>query len=101
MAFASGELFLDELEQTSPSCVLLDFHMPNMNGLDVLHELKARRARLAVIVITGADEDAVRESCMRAGASGFLNKPLSRDTLSAAIEALRGEQRPAKVPRSQ
>ncbi|PLT97019.1 response regulator transcription factor [Sinorhizobium medicae] len=101
VAYASGELFLKELEQSSPSCVLLDFHMPNMNGLDVLHELSARRARLAVIVITGADEEGVRESCMRAGASGFLNKPLSRDTLSSAIEALRGDQRPAKAPRSQ
>lgn len=101
VAFASGETFLEELEETEPTCVLLDLHMPNMNGLDILHELSARRPRLAVIVITGADEDGVRENCMRAGAAGFLNKPLSRDTLSSAIEAAGGDRRPTTEPRVQ
>ncbi|WP_267903345.1 response regulator [Sinorhizobium meliloti] len=62
--------------------------------LAVLHELRARQPMPAVIVITGADEDGVRESCMRAGAAGFLNKPLSRDTLSSAIEAVECGWRP-------
>ncbi|YCI04915.1 response regulator [Ensifer sp. D2-11] len=101
VAFASGETFLEELEETEPTCVLLDLHMPNMNGLDILHELSARRPRLAVIVITGADEDGVRENCMRAGAAGFLNKPLSRDTLFSAIEAVGGDRRPTTEPRVQ
>ncbi|WP_027997980.1 response regulator transcription factor [Sinorhizobium arboris] len=91
VAFASGEAFLQHLEDARPSCVLLDFHMPNMNGLDILHELGARGFEAAVIVITGADDDSVRESCMRAGAAGFLNKPLSRDSLTSAIEAVRGK----------
>ncbi|MDW9393079.1 response regulator transcription factor [Sinorhizobium meliloti] len=94
VAFASGESFLKALDQTSPSCVLLDFHMPSLNGLDVLHELSARQEMPAVIVITGADDNGVRESCMRAGAAGFLNKPISRDTLSSAIEAVECGWRP-------
>lgn len=100
VAFASGESFLKALDQTSPSCVLLDFHMPSLNGLDVLNELRARQSMPAVIVITGADEDGVRESCMRAGAAGFLNKPLSRDTLSSAIAAVQ-EDRNARSSRRQ
>lgn len=99
VAFASGEMFLEELEEAKPSCVLLDFHMPNMNGLDILHELRGRQPRLAVIVISGADEEGVRESCMRAGAAGFLNKPLSRASLSAAIDGLRDDRRPISAPR--
>ncbi|MBL3685010.1 response regulator (plasmid) [Sinorhizobium meliloti] len=58
-------------KEAKPSCVLLDLHMPNMNGLDILHELRGRQPRLAVIVITGADEEGVRGELHARGRRGF------------------------------
>ncbi|MBP1874872.1 Response regulator protein TmoT [Ensifer adhaerens] len=88
IAFASGEAFLKALDSDTPFCALVDLHMPEMNGLEVLVELRARRAPLAAVIITGSQDESARERCLNAGAAAFLKKPLSRDALSAVIGGL-------------
>jgi FixJ family two-component response regulator len=88
--FASGEAFLTELRAGTFSCVLIDLHMPDLNGIDVLVRMRGDGHAIPAIIITGGDEPRMRERCMRAGASGYLIKPLERDVVHAAIQSLSG-----------
>jgi FixJ family two-component response regulator len=85
MGFASGEDFLASLLEATPSCVLMDQHMPNLNGLDVLRRMRREGRRVPVIIVTGFDQPGLRQECLAAGASGYLVKPLEASTVSAAI----------------
>ena len=84
--FASGEAFLQSLSQGSPSCMLLDLHMPGLSGLEVLEALQTRRLKIPTIVITGNARPDLRERCMQAGAIAYLQKPLDRDLVLTSIQ---------------
>jgi DNA-binding NtrC family response regulator len=67
--------------------VLLDFALPDMNGLEVLAEIRARDAQLSVIMITayGTVENAVK--AVQAGATNFIQKPWDNEKLLADVRA--------------
>ena len=90
--FASGQELLAELERRPFDALLLDLHMPELDGFEVLAALARRALRPAVIVITGHDtpEDAAR--CLALGARLFLPKPLAEATL---LDGLREVLAPA------
>jgi FixJ family two-component response regulator len=84
--FASGEEFLEALQNSTPDCVLLDLHMPGLKGVDVLHRLRKEGRRVPAIAMTGFDEHGMREKCLAAGAAAYLVKPLERAVVASAIE---------------
>jgi FixJ family two-component response regulator len=67
--------------------LLLDLHMPGINGFDVLETFHDRKILMPVIVITAHDEPGTAERVRALGASAYLKKPVDRDALLAAIEA--------------
>ena len=83
--FGSGAEFLQSLETRLPSCVVLDLHMPDMNGFNVQAHLARKYAGLPVIIVTGHDLPRNRERAMASGASAFLRKPVHERTLLDAI----------------
>ena len=83
--FASGRDFIDSLAAQVPDCVVLDVHMPGMNGLDVQLQLVRSGFRIPVVVITGHDEPQARAQCLAAGAAAYLRKPLDDVALLDAI----------------
>lgn len=85
--FASGQAFLDDLQRDTFACVLLDLHMPELNGIQILTRLRMGGHVLPAIIITGGDEPKMRDRCLSAGASAYLIKPLERDATFAAIQA--------------
>ncbi len=92
--FPSGAEFLQSLESHSPDCVVLDLHMPGLNGFEVQARLKESEARVPIVVITGHDTDESRERVTRAGVAAYLLKPVDEkillDTISAAVAASSG-----------
>jgi FixJ family two-component response regulator len=68
-------------------CLLLDLHMPGINGFDVLDVLRARQIPVPVIVITAHDEPGTAERVQALDAVAYLKKPVDRDTLLFAIDA--------------
>ena len=85
MTFPSGEMFLDSLATNDPDCVVLDLHMPGLNGLDLLKRLANAGRRIPVIIITGRDDQGTRATCVAAGAHAYLAKPLDYAKLLQAI----------------
>jgi FixJ family two-component response regulator len=70
-----------------PDCLLLDLHMPEMSGFDVLEAMRTQQIPVPVIVITGHDAPGMEERSRLLGAIGYLKKPVDRDDLLSAIEA--------------
>ena len=86
-AYESGRKFLDALDNgAAPGCLLLDAHMPELSGLDVLRILATRRTGPATIVITADDGPEIYARVIAAGAVECLQKPISAEDLVAAIE---------------
>jgi FixJ family two-component response regulator len=85
--YERGEDFLAALSSHSPDCLLLDLHMPGVNGFDVLEAFRSRQISIPVIVVTAHDEPGTAERVRALGAFAYLKKPVDRDALLAAIEA--------------
>ena len=87
--FGSGAEFLTSMQHHEPACVVLDLHMPGVNGFDVQDELNQARVQLPVVVITGHDTPSARTRVMNQGAAAYLCKPVDESMLMRAInEAL-------------
>ena len=73
--------------------VLLDFAMPDRNGIEILQDIRERDAELPVIMITayGTVENAV--NAMQAGATNFIQKPWDNEKLLADVRAAVGRRR--------
>src|ERR1700704_4676977 len=85
--FASAEEFLDSdwLERTS--CLILDVHMPGMNGLELQKRLIASGSVIPIIFITAFANDGARAQAMRAGAVAYFVKPFDDEELLNCIRA--------------
>ena len=84
--FASGIDFLQAARELGPGCVLLDVRMPEIDGLAVQAEMKARGIALPVIIMTGHGDVTVAVAAMKAGAVDFLEKPFEKAELLAALD---------------
>ncbi|HYX70113.1 MAG TPA: sigma-54 dependent transcriptional regulator [Terriglobales bacterium] len=90
---STGEEGLARLANRPFDLMLLDFALPDRNGLEVLQELRQRDGQLAVIMITayGTVENAVR--AMQGGAVNFIQKPWDNEKLLADVRAVLGRRR--------
>jgi FixJ family two-component response regulator len=83
--FTRGQEFLATFESRSPDCVLLDLHMPEISGFEILEHLAGQH--LPVLVITGHDQPGNAERIRALGGSGYLLKPLKETQLLDAVRA--------------
>src|SRR3546814_17102237 len=87
--FEGGLPFLKEAAGLEPGCVLLDVRMPDMDGLAVQRELRARGVMLPVVIMTGHGDIDMAVTAMKAGASDFIEKPFEKAALLGCVEAAR------------
>ncbi len=83
---SSGEDGLKAALKNSYNVLLLDMKLKDMNGMDILKQVKKKRPKLYVIVITGYStvENAVK--AMKLGANDYLSKPFSDDDIISAVK---------------
>ena len=89
--FASGTEGLAALEQRVPDLVLLDISLPEMNGIELLEQLRTREARrhIPVIAVSAHAMRGDQQRFIDAGFDGYVAKPImGRTPLLEAIEAL-------------
>lgn len=85
-AYLSAEQFIEQAEFASGGCVVIDFKLPGMDGLELQRRLEARASLLPVIMISGRASVPVAVTAMRQGAVAFLEKPCPPGDLEAAIQ---------------
>ncbi len=85
--FASAQEFLTRPRALVPSCLVLDFSLPGLNGLELQKRVAVERSDMPIIFITGYGDVPITVQAMKAGAVEFLTKPFSDDVLVSAIRA--------------
>jgi FixJ family two-component response regulator len=83
---SAKDLLSDEGLFASSSCLIVDFHMPAMNGLEVVTKLRDRRNSMPAILITGHPDANIRE-CAAAAGVALIEKPFSGTSLIDCIHA--------------
>lgn len=84
--FPSGVEFLDSLPACRPDCVVLDLHMPLMDGFEVQARLAESGVSPPVVIITGHDSTETRERALSGRPVAYLRKPVNDQILLDTIE---------------
>jgi len=107
VTFPSPHSFLERYDRNAPGCLVLDFALPGLSGLELQRILEQEARLLPIVFLTGRGDIATSVQAMKHGAADFLTKPVDEAELIAAIQealtrdrALRGargeQQRIAK-----
>ncbi len=87
---ATGAGAVQAASRTQPDVVVMDLHMPDLNGIEATRQIIAARPQTGVLVLTMFEDDDSVLSAMRAGARGYLLKGAGPEEITRAIEAVAG-----------
>lgn len=85
--YESARALLDRIHALEPGCIVTDIRMPEMNGLEMVTELKRLQVPHPVIVLTGHADVSLAVQAMKAGVVDFLEKPFEDEALLRAVRA--------------
>jgi len=83
-----GKQAVEMAEAHNPDLMLLDIHLPRLNGLGVIHRLRenAKLESLPIVVVTGLSPEEYRGSAISSGCDDFLMKPIDFDRLDVLLD---------------
>ncbi len=79
--FSSAENFFSAVTNSMPGCLILDIHLPGLNGWEAKRKLAESGSDRKVIFITADKEDGLKERALKTGALGYLQKPFNDQEL--------------------
>jgi two-component system, LuxR family, response regulator FixJ len=88
--FSSAEAFLNFPERQRTDCLVLDIRLPGMSGVELQRKLLEMNVVIPIVFVTAHGDASVRDLVLKAGAAGFLTKPVRRSELLASIRAAIG-----------
>jgi response regulator of citrate/malate metabolism len=88
----NGADALSAVTTLRPDLILLDVHLPDMSGLDVLREARGLHPEVDLILVTAAHELDVVRRAWQGGAMSYLVKPFEYDALAERLEHFRGNR---------
>lgn len=86
--FADGQQGLDYCLQNPPDLLIVDWELPNLNGVEVAAALKQRNLPTKVVLLTGNPDESLPAQLMAAGVTGYLDKGNAYDQLLQAVDAV-------------
>jgi two-component system response regulator len=88
--FATGKYADSRSVNHTPKLILLDIHMPKVNGIEVLEKIKSMDAtrKTPVVILTSSKEDPDIKRCYNLGANSYIVKPLNFEGFAEAIKNL-------------
>ena len=81
-----GAQALSKVEMISPDLVLLDYRMPDMNGIEVLHAIRQSHKELPVVIVTAHGNIELAVEAIKAGADDFITKPFDPEHLALVVK---------------
>ena len=81
VVFDNVEEFIEKWDQDKNDILILDIHMPGLNGCDLLKFLQEINLHVPVILVTAYDEAESRAESLRYGVLAYLTKPVNDDLL--------------------
>jgi DNA-binding NarL/FixJ family response regulator len=89
-AAADGQQALDLVAEHQPDAILLDLHMPVLDGIGAIRRLTAEHPGVAIVVLTTYVDDSSVLDALRAGARSYLTKDADRTDIARALQAAAG-----------
>jgi FixJ family two-component response regulator len=89
-AFSSVEEFQVKANPDDAACLILDVHLGNVSGIDLMRDLVNSGMKTPVLLVTGRDSDNVRRAAVEAGCDVCLQKPVSAKALMDALRKVTG-----------
>ncbi|MDR3527056.1 MAG: response regulator [Rhizomicrobium sp.] len=86
--FASAREFLQHFDPAVGLCIILDLHMPDISGFQVLDVLQARGSTVPIIIFSGRSDHTTEEFAHRSGVIAVLGKPMDADRLIDLIQGI-------------
>ncbi|WP_334064417.1 response regulator [Alteromonas genovensis] len=86
----SAEAAIKDLQEITPKLIITDLNMPGMNGIDLIQTLKQQTKFrfMPMLMLTTESQQSRREEAKRAGATGWLVKPVEPDQLIGVVKQL-------------
>ena len=85
--FGESNSFLTEARKRTPTCVLLDIHMPGCSGLDTLTKIDAHHFGAPIVIMSGQGEIPVVVDAVKRGAFDFIEKPFEIEEVLVRVRA--------------
>lgn len=98
VAASDGREALETVRSRPIDCVVSDIKMPELDGLNLLHHVKAEHPSMPVIMITGFAFHQHREQATHGGADGFLVKPFRLEKIEEVLQRVLNRARCAAAP---
>ena len=87
--YATRESFFADLDcGSNPDCIVLDLHLPNINGIDLMQELLNRESHTPVIILSADVTDPLAVQALELGAVKILQKPTISEELLEKIHEI-------------
>lgn len=91
--FGNGAALLNAVAIDRADCFVIDYKMPNINGIDLVNRLRSRDIVAPIILISGFPDDTIQAKAAVAGVEHVLQKPHLEDSLVARIRgAIQGDR---------
>ena len=87
--FNSGQSFFETVTNDDQGCLLLDIHMPGLDGWEIQKRILASGSKRPIIFISAEKKDDATDRASKVGAVGFLQKPVNAQTLVDLINGIK------------
>lgn len=90
---ASGSKLITAVTKLKPHIICLDYNLPDTDGLSLLGQIHAKYPHVAVIMITGSNNQELEHAAAEAGTAGFIYKPFSQEQILDVLQKVAHAQR--------
>lgn len=84
----NGKQAISKFEEFDPEVITMDIIMPEMTGIEALREIKSRSPETIVVMCTSVEQEEKMRAAAKAGADGYVTKPISETKLLEEFDSL-------------